>query len=160
METLDCEIRYEADPTRQSPGRLTGVLLRYEERARDRPELFTRGALHWPPEGIVVNEMHKRQSPIVRVVPFLDGDEVRIDAPLPNSTAGRDAAENVRLGVLTGLSVEFASEQEGRRGNLREIRRARLGGAGLVDSGSYRGSMVEIRAADSSPKPKAATLWL
>ena len=68
-----------------------------------------------------------------------------IDVALPNTTAGRDAAENVRQGVLTGLSVEFRSEAEGKRGPLREIRRALLGAAGLVDTASYKASTVEVQ---------------
>ena len=76
-----------------------------------------RGALTWPKEGILINEMHNRQAPILRAVPYLDGDEVKIDTPVPNTTRGRDAVTNIREGVWTGLSVEFHSRSEGRRGN-------------------------------------------
>ena len=145
MDELVFEIRQEADPSRESPGRLVGTLLTYEERAKDRLEIFARGSLTWPEGGIVINEQHNRSSPILRVVPFLEGDKVKIDAALPNTTRGRDAAENLRTGVYTGLSVEFASRAEGRRGPLREIRSALLGGAALVDSASYKGSTVEVR---------------
>ena len=145
-DLLTCEIRYAEDETRQSPGRLVGVLLTYEVRASDRPEIFRRDSLRWPPTGILVREMHQRQEPIVRVVPYLDGDAVKVDTPLPNTTRGRDAVTNIREGVYGGLSVEFHAEQEGRRGNLREITKALLGGAGLVDSPSYTGSTVEVRA--------------
>ena len=145
MDTLTCEIRFAEDPSRMSPGRLTGTLLTYETRAGDRPELFARGALHWPENGIVINDQHDRRAAIVRAIPFLDGDELKIDAPLPDTQRGRDAATNVREGVLTGLSVEFHAEQEGRRDGLREIRRAFMPAAGLVDSPSYRGSVVEVR---------------
>ena len=145
METLDFEIRDETDTTNQSPGRLTGTLLTYETRASDRAELFTTGALHWPDGGIIINQQHDRARPIVRALPFESKGSVMIDVALPNTSAGRDAAENVRQGVLTGLSVEFKSEQEGKRGPLREIRRALLGAAGLVDTASYKGSTVEVR---------------
>ena len=144
-DLLTCEIRYSEDETRQSPGRLTGTLIVYETRASDRPEIFRRGSLRWPDNGILVREMHQRQEPIVRVIPYLEGDAVKVDTPLPNTTRGRDAVTNIREGVYGGLSVEFYAEQEGRRGNLREIRRAMLGGAGLVDSPSYTGSTVEVR---------------
>ena len=53
---------------------------------------------------------------------------------------------NIREGIWTGLSVEFHSRAEGRRGNLREIRSAILGAAALVDAGSYAGSKIEVRA--------------
>ena len=145
MDKLLFEIRQAEDPSRESPGRLVGTLLRYEERARDRKEVFVRGALTWPEEGIVINEQHNRQAPILRAIPYLDGDEVKIDAPVPNTARGRDAVTNIREGVLTGLSVEFHSRSEGRRGNLREIRSAFLGAAALVDKGAYGGSTVEVR---------------
>ena len=145
MENLLCEIRYEADESRLSPGRLTGTLVTYETRAKDRPELFKRGALTWPEAGIIINEQHARQAPIVRAVPFLEGDALKIDARLPDTQRGRDAATNVREGVLTGLSVEFYARQESRRAGVREIRQAILAAAGLVDSGSYADSTVEVR---------------
>ena len=40
MDKLVFEIRQLEDPTRESPGRLAGTLLVYEERARDRQEVF------------------------------------------------------------------------------------------------------------------------
>ena len=111
MDKLVCEVRYQEDETRQSPGRLTGTLVTYEERASDRRELFKAGSIRWPETGIVINEQHNRQAPIVRAVPFLDGTEVKIDTPLPDTQRGRDAATNLREGVLTGLSLEFYAEQ-------------------------------------------------
>ncbi len=146
MEELACEIRYEIDESRQSPGRLRGVIIRYERQAGDRNEIVSRGAFHWRDGGIVINDQHRRESAIVRATPFLQGDDLMIDTPLPDTQAGRDAATNVRDGVLQGLSVEMAVEAEGRRGPLREIRRARLVRAGLVDDPSYRESKVEVRA--------------
>ena len=152
MDELVFEIRQLEDPTRESPGRLVGTLLRYEERARDRNEVFARGALTWPEAGIVVNWQHDRQRPILRAIPFEEDGEVKIDAPIPNSTLGRDTVVNIRSGVFTGLSVEFHSRAEGRRGNLREIRSAILGAAALVDTGSYAGSKVEVRGQSRSQR--------
>ena len=146
MDALIFEIRQAEDPSRDSPGRLTGTLLVYEERARDRREVFARGALTWPEDGILINEMHQRHAPILRAIPYIDGDAVKIDAPVPNTARGRDAVTNIREGVWTGLSVEFHSRSEGRRGNLREIRSAYLGAAALVDAGSYASAKVEVRA--------------
>ena len=70
MDELTFEIRQMEDPTRESPGRLVGTLLTYEERANDRPEVFVSGALTWPETGILINEQHNRQSPILRAVPL------------------------------------------------------------------------------------------
>lgn len=144
-ESRMVEIRFEADAERMSPGRLVGVLLPYGQRAQDRPEMFEAGALHWPADGVLLQSMHKRQDPIARFIPEASDSEVRVSIPLPDTTAGRDAATNVRAGVLRGLSVEFHAERETRRDGLRVIQRARLVGAGLVDSGAYAGATVEAR---------------
>ena len=145
IEQRFVEIRIVDDPDRLSPGRLQGVLLPYGERASDRPEVFEAGALHWPDDGILVREMHDRKRPIVRVVPEVRDNEVVIDTPLPDTTAGRDAAANVRGGVLRGLSVEFRAERQRFDNGLRRIARALLVGAGLVDEGAYAGAIVEVR---------------
>ena len=159
-DELLCEVRFAEDETRQSPGRLTGVLMPYETRASDRAEMFELGALEWEDDdGILVRRMHDRSSPIVKVVPFMDGNDLRIDAPLLNSTAGRDAAEELRSGVLTGLSVEFNSTKETRRNGLRIIQKARLGGAGLVDFSSYTLATAELRA-KTDVQQRIAFLWL
>ena len=79
----------------------------YGKRASDRPELFETGSLKWPEDGIVLNRQHSRKSPIMRVIPTVEGDEVRIDQRLPDTQAGRDAAAEIRQGLFRGLSVEF-----------------------------------------------------
>ena len=148
---------------RDGLGRLTGTLVTYEERARDRPELFASGAMNWPDNGIAINLMHDRQQPLLRTMPFRDGNALRIDAPLPDTARGRDVATDMRqeLPLYTGLSIEFTALAEGRRGNLREIRRAYMPSAALVDRGAYAGSTVEIRASGLlAPMPSEATLWL
>lgn len=148
MNEIRCAIELRADESRRSPGRLVGTLLTYGERASDRAEVFLPGALRWRPEGVIVNEQHNRAAPIVRAVPAVEGREVRIDARLPDTQRGRDAATNVREGVYTGLSVEFLAREETRAADgTREIRAAVLGGAALVDSASYTGSRVEVRGA-------------
>ena len=146
MDNLVFEVRQLDDPTRESPGRLTATLLVYEQRARDRSEIFARGALTWPETGVLINWQHDRSRPLLRATPFQDGDAVKIDAPIPNTALGRDAVTNIKAGVFSGMSIEFHSKSEGRRGNLREIRSAHLGAAALVDAGSYAGATVEVRA--------------
>ena len=160
MEQLTCEIRYSQDESRQTPGRVTGTLIVYEKRAGDRPELFERDAIHWPEQGIVINEMHQRNTPVLRVIPFLDGDELRIDGVLPDTQRGRDAATNIREHVYTGLSLEFKAERERRRGGIRSIQRAFVPRAALVDSPSYTDSKVEIRASGLHVAPRSVLLWL
>ena len=160
MDNLLIEVRFVQDDTRESPGRLTGTLLTYGERARDRPEVWLQDSASWPDNGFVINQQHNRQSPIVRAVPFVEGNKVKIDAKLPNNTAGRDAAENVKEGILTGLSVEFRQPVARMVAGVREIRQAFIEAAGLVDLASFPGSGVEIRHSGGVLLPGALTLWL
>ena len=81
----------------------------------------------------------------MRFTPELRGRELVIDAKLPNSTAGRDAAIEIKSGLMRGLSVEFVSKREENRGGIRTILAGELRGAGLVDSPSYSGSSVAVR---------------
>lgn len=137
------------------PFRLSGVLLTYGERAADRPELFEAGALSWPNNGIVLRRQHQRGQPIMRVIPEARGQEVVLDAPLPDTAAGRDAAAEIRAGLLGGLSVEFRATKQQIAGGVRRIRGALLTGAGLVDEQSYPGSTAEVRG-----KVERRRLWL
>ena len=155
MDQIVIPVEFRQDESRQTPGRLVGVLVPYGKRSGDRPEMFETGALYWPDDGILIREMHRRDSPIVKVVPFLDGSEVRIDAPLPDTTRGRDTAVNLREGVYTGLSVEFHAERETRRNGLRVIQRALLTGGGLVDIPAYREATAEVRQQE-----KRRRFWL
>ena len=155
-ETRAYEIRIEADAERMGPGRLRGTLMPYGERAADRAEIFEQGALTWPNDGVLLREQHNRQAPIVRFTPTEAEGRLAVDIPLPDTQRGRDAAVMVKNGTLRGLSVEFHAERESRRADgLRVIQRARLVGAGLVDSPSYTGATVEARA-----KGRRRRLWL
>ena len=143
------EIRFAVevreDTTRQSPGRLVGTILTYGERASDRAEVFESGALSWPSDGIIINRQHRRDAPIMRVVPEVRGNAVGVDAPLPDTSAGRDAAREIRGGLFKGLSVEFRAIRQAYRGGVRFIQEAALAAAGLVDQPSYAGSTAELR---------------
>ena len=160
MDEIRCELRFNEDDSRQTPGRLTGTLLTYEERAQDREEMFASGALVWPAEGIIIDEQHNRAAPILRTLPFLEGRALKISAPLPNTSRGRDAAENVKLGVLKGLSIQFQAITETRRAGVRVITSARLRRAGLVDDPSYAGSTVEVRSRTYDPVEEELLRWL
>ena len=125
-----CAIELRADDSMASPGRLVGTLLTYGQRAGDRAELFEPGALTWPANGIVLRRQHVREAPIARVIPELRGNDVVIDYPLPDTTAGRDAAIEVRNGTLGGLSVEFRATGQKFVGGVRRISAALLSGRG------------------------------
>ena len=64
------------------------------------------------------NRQHERRkkSPIMRVIPALVGDELRIDQALPDTQAGRDAAVEIRSGLMRGLSVSFQAQRQAFRG--------------------------------------------
>ena len=136
-----------ADEERRGPGRLRGVLLRYNEVSPERRERFAPGALHWPEGGILLREMHNRAAPIMKVEPEVRGAAVVLDTLLPDTQRGRDAATGIRNRTYGGLSVEFRAERESWVADgTRVIERAELRGAGLVDEPSYKGSRVEVRA--------------
>ena len=155
VDEIRCLIEWREGDARAGPGRLTGTLIEYETRAADRAEIFAAGALTWPADGIVLNLSHDRKQPLVRFVPTLSEHRVMLDVELPDTSRGRDAAVMVRNGTMRGLSVEFRSLAEGRRGGLREVRRASLHGAALVDNAAY-GNSVEVREAGDA---LAIPLW-
>ena len=158
-DEIRCAVEFREDDTRQSPGRLVGTILTYGQRAKDRPELFVSGALTWPADGVVLNRQHARGAPIMRVIPELRGDALVIDQPLPDTTAGRDAAAEVRQGLMTGLSVSFQAGREEHRAGVRRIHAAAMTAVGLVDNPSYD-APVEVRHATRGAAPRAETLWL
>ncbi|MYD87305.1 MAG: hypothetical protein F4Y14_14680 [Acidobacteria bacterium] len=137
--------------------RLTGRLMRYGAPGEHGREVFVRGALRWPSNGIRIDLEHLSspargavQIPIMRVVPELraDGGEVWIDAPMPDTAAARDLAAHLRADPPTfaGLSVEFTRADAYVSGGRRHIRSAYLEGAGLVGRPSYTGTSVALRS--------------
>ncbi len=153
MNEIRFAVELREDQSRLSPGRLTGVILNYNEMASDRRELFETDSLTWPAEGIVINRQHERRAPIMRVIPVVKDGAVLVDAPLPDTQAGRDAATELRAGLFRGLSVEFRSIRESYQAGVRRISQAALFAAALVDSPSYTGSTAEVRT-------KRVRVWL
>ena len=158
-DEIRCAIEYRDDDTRQGPGRLVGTVLTYGQRAKDRPELFEPGALTWPADGVVLNRQHARGAPIMRVIPEVRGEAIVIDQALPDTTAGRDAAAEVRQGLMTGLSVSFQAARQEHRAGVRRIHAATMTAVGLVDSPSYE-APVEVRHRAGGTAPRADLLWL
>ena len=154
MGEIRCKIEVRQDETVAGPGRISGTLLQYGERASDRPEVFEPGALSWPTNGVTLRRQHSRSAPIMRVIPEVRGASVVIDAPLPDTSAGRDAAREIRDGLLPGLSIEFRATAQRYVAGVRRIGAALLNGAGLVDDPSYAGSRVEVRG------KRGRRLWL
>ena len=130
-------------------------LMPYGTEARDRREIFEAGSLTWDdPKGIVVNRMHTRSAPIMRVCPVEVEGRLMIDAPIPDTVAGRDCASEVRSGLLASLSVEFRAVKQTFVGGLRRISAAVLTGAAVCDAGAYEAATVEARA------QKRRQIWL
>ena len=93
----------------------------------------------------------------MRIMPTLVGDELRIDQALPDTVAGRDAATEIRSGLLRGLSVSFQAARQSFAGGVRRIQSAAMTAVGLVDSPSYD-APVEIRARGHERRHRRA--WL
>ena len=72
--------------------------------------------------------------------------------------AGRDLASEVRAGLFRGMSIEFCPVEEAMTGSVREVRRAQLVAAAVVDSPSYSGATVEVRK--RSEAEERHDLWL
>ena len=143
---IRCEISCREDDSRQSPGRLTGTLIRYGDVSPSHRETFERGALEWDKaEGVILKRQHKDGAPIMKVHPVERDGAVVIDQELPDTAAGRDLARELRDKLFTHLSIEFRAAISRYTGGLRRIARARLVGAGVVFNPSYPESRVELR---------------
>lgn len=156
MDEVRCKLELRQDETRQSPGRLTGVLMDYATGAGDRPERFLPGSLSWPEGGVVLNLSHDRRQPVMRFEPEEREGRLVVDAPLPDTGRGRDAATMVRDGTLRGLSVEFRAARQRFRDGVREIEAALLTAAAIVDDPSYPAARVEVRGRRAGRR----RLWL
>jgi len=78
-------------------------------------------------------------------------DAMRARIELPDTTAGRDAAQLVRSRVLRGFSVEFRAIEEDWQGTHRTVLRARMTGIGVVHRPAYSGAvLVEGRSIDTA----------
>ena len=144
MDEIRCSIRL-AEEAEGRPPRLVGVLMPYGERAQDRAEVFEPGSLSWPESGVVLRRQHERSQPILRFTPVEVEGRLTVDAPIPDTVAGRDALAEIRSGLFRGLSVEFRAVRQTIVLGVRRISEAILTAAGLVDEGSFAGAVVEAR---------------
>ena len=130
---------------RGSVGRLTGVLIETGRVASDRREVFVPGSVKWPAEGVDLLHGHGGEK-VLSFAPKVDGSEIRIDEPLPDTILGRKVREEVKSGSRSSLSVEFFSLAESVVSSVREIRSALVEAVALVADGSYKQAVVEVRA--------------
>ena len=127
------------------PGRIVGTILETGRVASDRAEVFTLGSVVIPSTGITLYRGLRGES-VMSFQPVISGNEIKIDAALPDSELGRQVATEVRSGARAALSVEFVSLDEARIGGVRELRSALIQGAALVPSGAYNQATAEVRS--------------
>ena len=125
--------------------------------------LFADGALAWDEGGVILNEQHARAQPIMRFTPTVEGREVRIDAPLPDTQRGRDAATMIRNGTMTRAEQSSSARPRKAAGPVcARFAPQRLMGAALVDSIRATRATLEVRerrqAQGGCPDMAVATL--
>ena len=81
----------------------------------------------------------------MRIVPVESNGKLTVDAPIPDTVAGRDALAEIRSGLFRGLSVEFRAVRQSVVAGIRRIAQATLTGAALCDDPAYSGATVEAR---------------
>ena len=127
-----------------SPGRLVGTLIETGRVAGDRREIFTPGSVRWPSNGLRLLAEHRGRQ-VMRFVPKVEGTEIRIDHPLPDTALGREVAAEIRAGRKRGLSVEFFPTDEAQVQGVREVRGALVDAVAVVESAAYKQARVEVR---------------
>lgn len=145
------------------PGVIAGPLLLYSDTARvwGVEERIAPGAFgDLSGADVIARYMHDRAAPLARTgVAGAEGrlsvrdsaDGLHVEIGLLDTQRGRDAASEVRAGVLRGLSVEFVPmEWDAERagdGKLSRVvhTRARLVGLGVVDIPAYPRSVPSVR---------------
>ena len=104
---------------------------------------------------IFANRMHQRDQLLGRVGYQLTLDNtaerLAFELTLPDTSAGRDTAYELREGILGFASIEFAVVKQEYRGNHRVVQEARFrpsGGIAIVTSGAYPDSIVGMKRWD------------
>ena len=137
-----------------TPARLVGTLLPIGRVAIDRQEVFVPGSVQFPASGVRLLLEHRGRE-VMRFTPIEDATagEWRIDAELPDTAEGREAAALVQSGQRKGLSVEFFALAEKRVSQVREVRSAFVEATALCREGCYDQARVELRS-------RAVKVWL
>ena len=135
VSRLNFEVRAEG-------GDLHGVIVQ-EGRAASggRAEVFAPGSISWPAEGVAILTEHLGE-PETRAFPHrAPNGEIRIRAR---------ATEAIKAAIAAGkrsMSVEFRALDERRtKGGIREILRAFVDAAALVENPEYDSTAAELRS--------------
>ena len=142
------------EATGDTKARLVGTLLPIGRVAIDRQEVFVPGSVQFPAAGVRLLLEHRGRE-VMRFTPIEDATagEWRIDAELPDTAEGREAAALVKSGQRPALSVEFFALSDKRVSRVREVRSAFVEATALCREGVYDQARVELRS-------KPVTVWL
>ena len=135
------------EATADTPARIVGTLLPIGRVATDRQEVFTPGSVQFPAAGVRLLLEHRGRE-VMRFTPIEDSTvgEWRIDAELPDTAEGREAAALVQSGQRKALSVEFFALSDKRVSRVREVRSAFVEATALCKEGVYDQARVELRS--------------
>ena len=134
------EVRGEADAPR-----LYLRAIATGEQAGDRLEVFD--ALPTQPEGgVLVGRLHPAsKAPVLRAQLEERDGALILDCEIPDTTAGRDLALEVRSGLLPMASIEFRVLADRVVGGVRRISKSIVEAVSLVPAGSYPSATAEVR---------------
>ena len=137
-------LELRASETDDSPGTVVGQFLPIGRIASDRREVFTPGAAMFPSDGVKLLISHGGEV-IMMFEPIVVEDGYNVEAVLPSSPSGIQAAELVRTGKRSALSVEFRCLEAEIVSQVREVRSALVEAVALVPSPAYEQARAELR---------------
>ena len=140
--TVEVECRSSA----QGPMLRATIVTEGRAASGGRSELFAPGSLLWPPDGISIRAVH-RGPELAKAIPMREtSGEIRIET---RATPDIYAAVN---GGKKYASVEFHPiEERTTAGGVRELLRAVVIGAALVDTPEYDTTRAEVRTRQNRP---------
>ena len=108
---------------------------------------------------MIANRMHNRDQPLgwsdTEYLTIVDNEErMTAELILPNTTAGRDAAEELspKRRMLRGLSLEFITTKDDTDyRDHRVVMEGRMFGFGVVDKPAYGESLVKMKQVGGVP---------
>ena len=168
------EYRYIPFTTRQTEDGQTvveGTVIRYGDVADIGgwfTEEFRAGWVENASDLMIVNRMHNRSQPLATNelgLTLKDSTErMTAEVTMPDTTYGRDAATEVDLGLLRGMSLEFlvSTDEYDYKKDHRVVVKGRMFGFGIVDRAAYPDSIAQIKRAQeyrqhyglSAPEPE------
>ena len=124
---------------------LCGLILPVGRIAADRKEVFTPDSATFPSGGVRLLLEHQGRE-VMTFEPVVTSDGYRIEAKLPRSDEGVAAANFVRSGTRSALSIEFRALEAEIVSQVREVRSALVEAVALVPSPAYAQARAELRA--------------